>query len=164
MKALKEYAPLVFFGVFLTIVFIAMSAEAQSPDPDEPFVPYTHSDNLPQWPPDKHKPPLKLVEAGNDFELPPDTCVKEVIVEEFTMLHGYCERDIPTEYNPSHTQAVWMALPPGCMMVLITQKEKIFDDGVKGLVKNYQYNQDPECWILFKNIRYIEDEDGLIGA
>ena len=39
---------------------------AQSPDPDEPFVPYTHSDNIPQWPHDKHKPPTKI-KISNGF-------------------------------------------------------------------------------------------------
>ena len=87
----------------LILVLIAMwlfPVKAQV-DPDVPFVPYTH-----------------IQEA--DFELPRDTCVEEIVVTEATMLHGYCEKDIPKEYNLSRTQAIYMALPPGCMMVLLT--------------------------------------------
>ena len=142
----KSWIPVLIFLFFLVFVGIAIGegAEAQTPDPDVPFVPYTHIQEV-------------------DFEQPPETCVEEVIIEERTFLHGYCSKEIPTERGPDG-QAIWMALPPDCMMVLLTKEKKTFEDGTLGLVENYEYHRNPECWILFKNIQYMEGKEDLIGA
>ena len=152
MKLIKEWAGLVFFLAIATI-FVGLTlssiANAQMP-PDSPFGP------------DPDRPPFLPYTQQVDFNLPPDTCVEEIIVKRATGLNMYCSKEIPTERGPDG-QAIYVALPPDCMMILITQEKRNFEDGTLGFVENYEYHRNPDCWILFKNIRYMKTEENLQG-